>query len=143
MKRLLHFVWHERMQIFLFLLIGGLSFLLSTGLYLLFSRFLWPTSNGTLRTLENFFAIILASIFNFLAHRLWTFAAHQQTVKQLGRYTLVGSSAIALQTFLFWFGHQVLGMYDLFVIVVVTGMIAFYTFCLHRWFTFRKPKDVL
>jgi putative flippase GtrA len=118
--------------------IGGLSFLLYTAFYVLESRVIWPSGP---RVWQNLIAIVLSTFFNFYAHRHWTFRAKRESWPQLFRYLVTVVTATALQTFLFWLGHEVLEIYDLIVVVLVTGLIACYTYCLHRFFTFGVKKE--
>lgn len=117
-----------------FIIIGGLSFLMYFGLYALISRWLWITGN---RSLQNFLAVCITSIFNYLAHRAWTFRSQGNHLDQMWRYLMVAVSATLLQSGLFWLGHVYLGWYDFIVVVVVAVLVPFYTYLLHRVFTFR------
>ena len=127
----------EFWQLFRFGVIGGLTVVIYFGLYTLASRVLWPSGN---RTLESLLANIVSAVFNFFAHRRWTFAAHNDSAgKQIPRFILVAIIAVALQSFLFWIGHAVLHIYDLIVVVAVSALIPLFTYVVHRSFTFRHP----
>lgn len=130
--------WHELRRIIRFGIIGFLSFLLFTGGYALLSRVLWVSGN---RSLENFLAICVASIFNFLAHRRWTFGSEASSVPQLIRYVFVAASATALQSVLFWIGYYLLHLHDFVVIIAAAFLVPFYTYLLHRFFTFHQSHD--
>lgn len=121
-----------------FILIGGLSFAFNYGLYLLLSRVLWSQGN---RTLENFLAVAITSILNYLAHRHWTFRSQGAHTTQVARYIAVAISAILLQSALFWIGYRVLHADDRVVIFVVAIMIPFYTYFAHKLFTFHQPPN--
>ena len=116
-------------------LIGGLSFLLNAALYGFFSRFLWPSGS---RQWENFLAGLLAAIFNFFAHRGYTFRSTGRMREEGVRYLVVMVSAMSLQNALFWFGHGVLKWYDAYVFVGVGAFIPLFTYALHRVYTFRR-----
>lgn len=139
MKRLIDALREEWRKLVKFLIIGGLSFLLYAGIYAAISRWLWPAGN---RTVENFLSICLASVFNFVAHRSWTFRSKGSHGKQIPRYLIVMATAMGLQTFLFWVGHAVLHYYDFIVIVVVGGLVPLYTYGMHRWFVFRHESVI-
>ncbi len=117
-----------------FVIIGGLSFLMSAGLYALFSRWLWVQGN---RTAENFLSVSITAIFNYLAHRSWTFRSQGQHRDQMWRYIIVTVSATLLQSGLFWLGHVYFGWYDFIVILLVAAVIPLFTYAMHRVFTFR------
>lgn len=119
-----------------FFIIGGLSFLLNAGLYTFISRVLWTNGN---RSLENFLATSVTSVLNYLAHRGWTFQSQGAHVRQATRYVIVALSAIGLQSGLFWIGYHLLGWHDLLVIFIVAVLIPFYTYLVHKFFTFRLP----
>ncbi len=127
-------LWHEAKKMMRFGVIGGTSFLIYAGCYTLLSRVLWTAGS---HTLENLIAVIIASVFNFLAHRDWTFAVTHRHPRHLFRYTLVVLTSMGLQTFLFWFGHEYLGWYDAIVAILVAGFMAVYTYLGHRLYTFR------
>jgi putative flippase GtrA len=122
-----------------FILIGGVSFLLNYAVYCLFSRVLWPMGN---RTIENFFAVVITSVLNYLAHRRWTFRSQGAHRTQAVRYIGVAFSAIALQSLLFWIGYRLLHAHDLIVIFVVAFIIPFYTYLAHKLFTFKVRDGV-
>ena len=131
-------VWRgEAERLVRFVIIGGLSFLMYVGFYALLSRRLWVTGN---RSLENFLAICLTSIFNYLAHRAWTFQSRGAHFDQMWRYGVVAVSATLLQSGLFWLGHAYLGWYDFVVILIVAVLIPLYTYLMHRVFTFKLPS---
>lgn len=127
----------EFWTLFRFVLVGGSSFLLYAALYYSFSRLLFPQAN---HTVENFAANVLATIFNFLAHRGWTFKAEHRSWTQMVRFLIVVLTAMPLQSFIFWIGYRLFHIHDLIMIVVATALIPLYTYCMHRTFTFRKKK---
>ncbi len=124
----------ELERVMRFVLIGGLSFVFGSTLYLLVSRVIWTTGN---RTVVNFMTTSLTCVLNYLTHRAWTFQSQGKHGTQAIRYIVVALSAIGLQSFLFWIGYHVLGGHDLVVILVVAVFIPFYTYIAHRLFTFR------
>ena len=130
---------HEWRRVLMFVLIGGISFGIWTCVYYLLSRHLWITGN---HTFENFISVCISAVFNFFAHRHWTFQARNKHIGQLSRYLLVLITATALQSFLFWLGHEFFHWYDFAVVIVVTGLIALYTYTLHRFFTFHDAHLV-
>jgi len=126
---------HECRRLIRFGIIGFLSWLLYAGGYALLSRILWINGN---HTLESFLATCVSAVFNFIAHRQWTFRAHATNhVDQLWRYVAVLVSAMLFQSGLFWFGHEYLHVYDFAVAFVSAGISAFYTYAMHRFFTFK------
>ncbi|HEU0050821.1 MAG TPA: GtrA family protein [Patescibacteria group bacterium] len=118
-------------------IIGFTAFLINTGLYALFSRVIWPAGN---RTFENFAATVLASAFGFLAHRTWTFRAKGHHIQHAMRFVVVAVTAVLLQNILFWIGHAVLHVYDFLVIFLVSVLNPFYTYFMHRFYTFRSTS---
>lgn len=138
--RAYHFARREAGTFGRFLIVGGLSFLINIGVYAFLSRWAYPEGS---RLLESIVANGIAILFNFLAHRAWTYQADHAHVSQMIRYGVVVAGAAALQAFLFWFGHDRLGFNDYLVIVVATGICAACTFFAHRFFTFRRRKDVV
>lgn len=136
MKHLFLTVWRERKRIFRFGVIGILSVVLFELIYIALSSWLWTAGS---RTLENYVAIALASIFNYLAHRYYTFESHGQTSRQLVRYIVVAVLATVTHTFLFWIGHVVLHVNDRISGLLASAMVSFGTYVTHRLYTFHQP----
>ncbi len=127
-------LWAERRRLISFFIIGISSLLLNLGSYALLSRVLWPDGP---RTFEYTIVVVVVTVFNFEANRHFTFEAAQRTWGAVSRFTLVALVATALNSFLFWIGQDVLKLYDFLVIILVTAIIAFFTFASHRFFTFH------
>lgn len=124
----------ELPRIIRFLIVGVMTVIIAFALYALLSRRLFPNGN---RTLEQAAATIVSSIFNYLAHRRITYRSRGSHRTQTFRYLMVWISANLLQAFLFWLGHEAWRFYDYAVLFVVTGLIACYTYVIHRMYTFR------
>jgi putative flippase GtrA len=131
-------LWHEFQRLVRFGIIGVLSFVLYFFVYAALSRWLWTHGN---RTVENVLAICVASVFNFLGHGRWTFRSEARHHTQIIRYSLVVGTAIALQSLLFWIGHEFLHLYDFAVAFIVAVIVAFYTYLMHRGYTFRHAAS--
>ncbi len=129
----------EGEQVVRFMCIGGASFLFNYIVYYLISRVIWSSGN---RVLQNFIAVGLTSIVNYLAHRRWTFRSQGQHRSQVTRYICVALSAILIQSALFWVGYNILHTNDLIVIFVVAIIIPFYTYLSHKFFTFHEPHKL-
>ena len=138
-KKSIAFVRQEFGRLVRFGIIGILSWFLYFLIYTVLSRFLWRAGN---RNVDNFIAVCLASIFNFFAHRQWTFQTKTRHIRQLIRYLLVMAGATLLEVFLFWFGHSFLHIYDLFVVIIAAGIVALFTYGFHRFYTFHHPLDL-
>lgn len=114
--------------------VGGTSFLVKVGCYALLSRILWVEGS---RSLENVLALLVAIIYNYALHRLWTFRHLPMASGTFVRYSMVVVLASVLEASMFYVLHERFGFYDLFVLVFDTFLIAFLTFFLHRLFTFH------
>jgi putative flippase GtrA len=137
-RRAYHLARNEARTFARFMLVGSLSFLLNLGLYALFSRWLYPQGD---RVLENALAFLLSLIFNYAAHQAWTYRGQSKHLRQMLRYGVVVGGAAIFETFLFWYGHWQLKLYDFAVIVGATAMTAVFTFLGHRFYTFHeKPQ---
>lgn len=132
-KRVIERVWNERRRLVTFFVVGITSLGLNLGLYALLSRVIWPSGP---RTLENAIVVVIVTAVNFEANRHFTFAK-QRSAGAVFRFGMVAIMAMALNSMLFWIGHAVLGLYDMLVIIMVTAVIAFFTFASHRLFTFH------
>jgi putative flippase GtrA len=138
-ERLRSLMSSEAGKLVRFVLIGGLSAFIYFLAYAFFSRFVWPEWN---KTLLNFFAIALSAVFNFFAHRWYTFRSQGRKRKEIPRYLFVLVTSAIIQSLLFWLGHEFLHLHDLLVAFLVPAIIPLYTYAMHRLFTFRHPTVV-
>lgn len=122
-----------------FLIVGGISFLIYFFGYALLTRVLFPQAPLVLMSV---LAVTISALFNFFAHRDWTYRAKEKRMSQPVKYIFVVLTNTGLNTFLFWLGVSVLKWFDLYVAVMAAGLCAIYTFLAHRFFTFRS-KNVL
>lgn len=129
-----HRFWKEIWSLFKFGVVGGSSFLLNIGLYTVLSRWLWIAGP---RTLEAAMAVVLASIYNFTLHALWTFGAPELTSRALLRYIIVALCCNALYAVFFFIGHDVFHLFDIAVVAGSSMLVACVTYGAHRWFTFH------
>ncbi|HWQ99256.1 MAG TPA: GtrA family protein [Candidatus Methylomirabilis sp.] len=132
-------LWCEVWNLFKFGVVGGTSLGLNAGLYALQSRMFWTAGN---RTLQAMIAVGLASFYNFSLHRSWTFKAKAFNSRMIGRYLVVMVGGTALHGGLFYIGHQLLGLYDLLVLVGAAFLVAIATYTSHRWYTFHPKHDM-
>lgn len=134
-NKLFGFARSEARRLVSFGLIGAVMMGLNVGIYALLSRVIWP--NGS-KQLEYAFTVILVTAMNYEANRIFTFGKAERSLRTAGRFALVALIAFGLNNALFWIGHYGLRIYDLYVIVAVTLIVALVTFTGHRYFTFRK-----
>lgn len=121
-----------------FLVVGGSSFLVKAGAYVLISRALWPEGP---RTFQNVLAIVVSVMYNYTLHLLWTFRIHRPAPGSFPRYLAVVIGASLADIGLFYVLHVQAGLYDLAAFVINGISIASFTFILHRLFTFRTHPD--
>ncbi len=122
-----------------FLIVGGMSFLIYFFGYALLTRIVFPQAPLVLMSVV---AVTISAIFNFFAHRDWTYRVKDRHMSQPVKYLFVVLTNTALNTLLFWFGVSVLKWFDLYVAVAAAGICAVYTFFAHRFFTFRSKTVV-
>jgi putative flippase GtrA len=127
----------EAGQIFRFIIIGGLSFLIYAAMYALLSRVVWTAGN---RTVESFISTVVSALFNYVTHRSWTFRSRGSHGRQVWRYVLTVGSASLIQTGLFWLGHEIFHIYDFILIFTISALMPCYTYVMHKLFTFRPGK---
>ena len=126
----------EIKRICIFASVGVTSLLLNIGLYTFATRVLFPAANHT----PIYVAVtIIITWVNYLLNKRLTFSADTHYPGVMGRFAGVAVMALGLNAFLFWLGHDVLHLYDLFVIIGNTLIVAIFTFTSHRQFTFH-PK---
>lgn len=117
-----------------FVTIGCASVGLVVGMYAVVSRWLWPDGP---RTMEYAAIAVVVAWLNYEANRHFTFQKQERSAGSMGRFATVAVIATALNTLLFWIGHELLHVLDFLVIIVNYGLIALFTFSSHRLFTFH------
>ncbi len=133
---LVYLIRHPEMRrIFRFLIVGLFSLTVTILLYALFSRWVWP---GGPRIIEYALVTMIVTWINYEANRRFTFRAGKRSLSNISRFITVAVIAFFLNNTLFWIGHIVLHIYDFFVIVGLTVIVAAFTFTSHRFFTFHK-----
>lgn len=125
----------ELPRFMMFGVIGLSSLGLTIGVYAFLTRIAWP--HGP-RTVEYAFTTIVVTWLNYEANSRFTFGAKQRNAAALGRFAGVAIVALGLNTVLFWFGHEVMRLADLWVIVANAFIVAIFTFTSHRLFTFHE-----
>ena len=109
--------------------------MIHAGLYHLFSRILFIEGS---RTAEYTGALLIAAVYNFTLHRLWTFQLNYYSHAMLLRYITVVLTSMASQSVVFYIGHEVFGIYDYYVFVIATVFAAGIQYLGHRFVTFKK-----
>jgi putative flippase GtrA len=134
LEPIFHHVRREKRSIGAFLVIGTSCLLLTVGGYALLSRIMWPSGP---HTLQYAMVIIFVTYVNYEANRFFTFQGVRNKTT-LSRFVMVAVAAFILQNFIFWLGHDVLGLWDVGIILLGSAIVAFFTFAGHRLFTFRS-----
>jgi putative flippase GtrA len=132
---LVHAVRAELPRLIRFGLIGTFSMLCVIALYALVSDVLW--SSGP-RTPQYVLVVSIVAFINYEANRHFTFGKQNRSSGSLARFATVAVIATGLNSTLFWFGHDVLRLWDYGVIVGATALVAFFTFSSHRLWTFHE-----
>ncbi|MDF1496525.1 MAG: GtrA family protein [Patescibacteria group bacterium] len=125
----------EFWKLFKFGIVGISAFLIQFILYFIFTRFLMP---GLPRTLVYVLAMGYSMVENYTAHRLWTFSDHIVTKGSVWRYASVVALAAIINAVIFWFGHNIIQIYDLIVVIIAGLAVPFITYAGHRWYTFKR-----
>jgi putative flippase GtrA len=121
-----------------FFFVGSSTFILQSGLYFMFTRWLF---DGLSHTLVYVLTLLYVMAFNYSLNRVWTFKEQGSAKGSAKRYAVVALSASAICALMFWIGHDLLHIYDMLVVVVVNLLIPFYTFAAHRMYTFHNEPD--
>ena len=126
----------ELVKIVKFVFVGGSTFVLQTIIYFVLSRYV-------ILKFDNFYsyilALMIAIIYNYIAHNYWTFKDSSRIIKSsIKRYVLVVLLAFLLNNFLFYLGDNILRIYDLLVLVLVNFLMMFFTYLVHRFYTFKS-----
>lgn len=126
---------NECWGLFKYGVVGGSSLALHTGLYHVFSRFIWAQGP---RTLEYVIALVTASIYNFTLHRIWTFSMNGYSHQMVVRYICVILTSMGMQSGIFYVGVSLMGIYDYYVFAVSVVFAATLQYFGHRFVTFNK-----
>lgn len=118
-------------------LVGGSSFCIHAGIYALLSRVVWESGS---RTLEYVIALVIAALYNFTLHRLWTFSLSTYSHKMVFRYSAVLLGSMGLQSIIFHIGVERLGFFDGFVFLVAASFAALVQYLGHRFVTFNVKR---
>jgi putative flippase GtrA len=118
--------------------VGGTSFLLNIALYTAISRWVWPAGP---RTAQALIAVLLASVYNFLLHGLWTFEAGALRWHAVVRYVVVALGGNVLYTGLFYIGYHLFHLFDILVVAGSSICVGCFTYASHRWFTFHPSRS--
>lgn len=132
--KFIDFIQQEFHRLIRFGIIGFASWLLYFLMYTLLSRVLWPSAD---HNIDNFIGVCFSAVFNFFAHRHWTFRSNGRHIHEILRYLCVMVFATLLEMFLFWLGHSYLRIHDFIVAVLAAGIVALFTFGCHRFYTFH------
>jgi putative flippase GtrA len=116
-------------------IVGASTFLFQLILYIIFTRMLMPDLP---RVLIYSLALGLAMTENYTAHRLWTFNDQIIPKQSALRYSLIVITAAIVNAGIFYFGHHVIHIYDLKVVLFAGLVVPFITYAGHRWFSFRR-----
>jgi len=121
-------------KILKFIFVGGSTFLGQSFLYLILSRYI-------LNYIDRFYSYILALIFaviyNYLMHKYWTFNKKDKLIRNtFYKYLLVLFLSFLLNNTIFYIGYNVLGIYDLFIILFAGFVTPFFTYYAHEFYTF-------
>ncbi len=128
----------EFWKLFKFAVVGAGAFLIHFCLYYIFTRFLMPDIfPATLYVL----AMAYSMTFNYSAHRGWTFNDHKLSGGSVYRYIIVVSSAALINTIIFYLGHHLFNLFDLYVVLFASAIVPFITYAGHRWYTFKKQAS--
>lgn len=123
-----------------FVIIGSTTFLIQAVFYLFFSRWLLADMNPTLLYA---LAVVYSLTFNYTGNRVWTFGEQASATGSARRYIQVACMAFVLSAGLFWLGHEVWRIFDFIVLVGVNLIIPFFTFIMHRIYTFHpEPRKI-
>lgn len=124
----------EAKKLVRFLVVGVSTFLIQAILYYLFSRWLFVDLQ---RTVSYLLAMVYSVAFNYSLNRVWTFSAQPMAKGSAKRYVKVAGAASALSGVLFWLGHDILRLFDLYLVVFVNMIVPCFTFVMHRIYTFH------
>jgi len=116
-------------------MVGVSTFVFQFVLYFIFSRFLMPDIS---RTYVYYLVMGFVVAENYTAHRLWTFKDHAIPKNSMGRYLIISTAAIILNAAIFWFGHNIIKVYDLYMVFFAGLAVPIFTYTGHRWYTFKR-----
>jgi putative flippase GtrA len=129
---------NECWGLFKYGIVGGSSLAMHTGMYHMLSRYLWIQGP---RTMQYVVTLIIASLYNFTLHRIWTFSMQGYSHGMAARYVCVILSSMGIQSIVFHIGVTILGIYDYYVFAVSVVFAALFQYFGHRFVTFNKKFE--
>ena len=107
-----------------------------------FFVYLFLTRSFELFTIYFLFAHIISFVISvtngFFLNRRWTFHSKDKRIfKEYFRYITISSCMLVLSTLLLYVFVNVVGLYDIIAKLVVVVLLAFISFYLHKFLTFK------
>lgn len=121
-------------KVFRFLVSGWISTSVDLGLLYIFTDIL-----GIWYVVSSILAFILAFFVSFSLQKFWTFRDHSRAGMhaQAGIYFFIAGCNLAINTFLVYFGVDMLGLHYLIAQIVASILIACGSFFIYQRFVFR------
>jgi putative flippase GtrA len=82
---------------------------------------------------------LLGAWINYRLNRQFTFRSRAHFSTAVPRFVLVAGGGVALNAIFMWIGVDLLRLHYLFSQLATTGLVLFWSFCLHKYWTFRHP----
>ena len=84
---------------------------------------------------------LLGAWINYRLNRQYTFRSRARFSTAVPRFVLVAGGGVAFNALFMWIGVDLLHLYYLYSQFATTGLILLWSFCLHKFWTFRHPPE--
>ena len=117
----------------------GVVGLCATVLYVTLAFFFATTFSRWPSAFSAFAAYVVAGLFSYLAHKLFTFASDGDHAREAPRFVAVSAAGFGLAALLPLVLHDVMGLSLAIPVLLTAVIVPVMNFVALRWFVFRRP----
>lgn len=120
-------------QFLRFLVVGVLNTGIDFGIYLVLTRIF-----NVSYVIATMIAVAIATIFAYLAHKKVSFRnTDPHSTAKIMKFFAVSLGGLIMNALIVYLGTHTLGIYDIYVKIVATGTVMFWSFFMHKYWTFK------